>query len=150
MKNDRLRWSFFKWRVDAENDVTSFWKTNSSNFSSRIDFVNCLFSLIQKRSARRVCVRMLMFVCLRRKDANEKCRFRKSLSFVEFRDFCLLKSIFELITRSLVNIKKKKKKSTLLTKFKKSSLHLRFVTSYKKFTLLAAILVQISDYSILF
>jgi hypothetical protein len=95
-------------------------------------------------------VRMLMFVCLRREDANEKCRFRKNLSSVEFRDFCLLKSILELIIRSLVNIKKERRKSTLLTEFRKSSLHLRFVTSYKKFTLLAAILVQTSDYSILF
>jgi predicted membrane protein len=33
--------------------------------------------------------------------------FEKSFSFVEFRDFCLLKSILELIIRSLVNIKRK-------------------------------------------
>jgi hypothetical protein len=35
--------------------------------------------------------------------------FEKSLYFVEFRDFCLLKSILELVIRSLVNIKKEKR-----------------------------------------
>jgi hypothetical protein len=33
--------------------------------------------------------------------------FEKNLSFVEFKDFCLLRSILELIIRSLVNIKEK-------------------------------------------
>jgi hypothetical protein len=32
--------------------------------------------------------------------------FEKNLSFVEFKDFCLLKSILELVIRSLVNIKR--------------------------------------------
>jgi hypothetical protein len=52
--------------------------------------------------------------------------FEKSLSSVESRDFCLLRSILELIIRSLVNIKRREKKSISLTEFKNSRLHLRF------------------------
>jgi hypothetical protein len=105
-----------------------------------------------RRKARDVCVYMCVCVCL---CVREKMRIRsvvceKSLSFVEFRDFCLLKSILELITRSLVNIKREEKKFTSLIKFTSSNLHLRFITSYEKFILFAVILAQISDYSILF
>ncbi len=56
-----------------------------------------------------MCVYVCLFVCLREKNANKKRRFRKKLYFVEFKDICFLKLILELITRSFVNIKKKKK-----------------------------------------
>jgi hypothetical protein len=152
LKNDRLRWSFLKWRVDFENDVTSLWKTNSSNSSSQIDFVNCLFSFIQKRSARRMCVCVLVFMCLRRRRIQMKNvvfeKNKKNFSFVEFKDFCLLKSIFNLIMRSLVNIKRKGKS---LLRWQNSKILIYIcVTSYRKFTLLVVILVQISDYFVLF
>ncbi len=109
MRSDRLRWSFLKWRIDVEDDVASFWETNSSNFSSQIDFVSCLFSLIQKRSARRVCVCVCVCLCVRERMSIKSAVFEKSLYFVEFRDFCLLKSILELVIRSLVNIKREKR-----------------------------------------
>jgi hypothetical protein len=108
-------------------------------------------SLSFRREARDVCVYMCVCVCLcvRKKMRIKSVVCEKSLSFVEFKDFYLLRSILELVIRSLVNIKRKEKKSTSLTEFKSSSLHLRFVTSYEKFTLFVAILVQISDYFIL-
>jgi hypothetical protein len=110
LKNDCLRWSVLKWRVDIENDVTSFWKTNNSNSSSQIDFVNCLLSFIQKRSARRVNVCVCVFVCVFEKKMQMKSVvFEENLSSVQFRNFCLLRSILELIIRSLVNIKRKRR-----------------------------------------
>jgi hypothetical protein len=105
LKNDYLRWLFLKWRIDVENDVTNFWKMNNSNFSSQIDFVNCFLSFIQKRSARRVCVCVLCS----KKNANKKRRLRKRSFFCRVWNFCLLRSILELIARSLVNIKREKR-----------------------------------------
>ncbi len=119
MKNDRLRWSFFKWRVDIESDVTSLWKTNNSNFSLQIDFVNCSFFLIQKRSARRVNVCVCVFVCLRRMQMKNVV-FEKNLSSVQSKDFCFLRSILELIIRSFVNLKRKKRSLLRWQKFKYS------------------------------
>jgi hypothetical protein len=53
-----------------------------------------------------VCV----FVCVfERKMRIRSAVFEKSLYSVEFRDFCLLKSILELVTRSLVNLKRKRR-----------------------------------------
>ncbi len=140
LKNNRLRWLFFKWRVDVENNVTNFWKTNNSNSSLQIDFVNCFLFLIQKRSAKRMCV--CVYLSIQEEEIeirNVVCE--KSLFFVEFRNFCLLKSIFELIAHSFVNIKRREKKFISMTKLRSSSLHLRFVTNYKKFTLFVDIFV---------
>jgi hypothetical protein len=109
LKNNRLRWSFLKWRIDVKDDVASFWETNNSNFSSQIDFVSCSLSLIQKRSARRVCMCVCVCLCVREKMRIKSVVFEKSLYSVEFRDFCLLKSILELIICSLVNIKRKRR-----------------------------------------
>jgi hypothetical protein len=82
-------------------------------------------SFIQKRNARRVCV--CVFVRAWWKEMRMKSVvFEKSLSSVEFKDFCFLRSILELITRSLVNIKRREEKFTSLTEFRNSSLHLRF------------------------
>ncbi len=132
MKNDRLRWSFLKWRVDIENDVTSLWKTNNSNFSFQIDFVSCLFSLIQKRSARRVNVYVCVFVCLRRMQMKNVV-FEENFSFVQFKDFCFLRSILELITRSLVNIKRKERNLLRWQKFKYSFIQFYFNLNYYSF-----------------
>jgi hypothetical protein len=107
------------------------------------------FFLSFRKNARNVCV--CVCLCWWAWEMRMKSVvFEKNFSFVEFKDFCLLRSILELIIRSLANIKREKKKFTSLTKFKNSSLHLRFITSYKKFILLVIILVQISDYFILF
>jgi hypothetical protein len=115
LRNDRLRWSFFKWRIDVEDDVASFWKTNNSNSSSQIDFVNCLFSFTQKRNARRVC----MCVCVvLEKNANKKRRLRKRFFFCRVYRF-LSFEIDSWINRSLAREhKKKKKKFTSLTRFR--------------------------------
>jgi hypothetical protein len=73
--------------------------------------------------------------------------FEKNLSFVEFKDFCFLKSILELIIRSLVNIKRKKKS---LFRWQNSKIQIYIcVSSYKKFILLVIIFDQISNYFIL-
>ncbi len=113
MKNDRLRWSFFKWRIDVENDVASFWKTNNSNFSFQNRFRELSF-LSHSKKRRETCVCVLCSKEIRIKSVV--CE--KDLSSIEFKDFCFLKSILELIVNSLVNIKRKKKKSISLTKFK--------------------------------
>ncbi len=128
MKNDRLRWSFFKWRIDIEDDVANFWKTNNSNFSSQIDFVNCSLSLIQKRSARRVSVCVCVY-CVRRKMRIKSVVCEKDFYSVEFKDFCFLKSILELIVRSLVNIKRKERN---LLRWRDSNIFY-FTLSFKHF-----------------
>ncbi len=56
-----------------------------------------------------MCVQMLMFVCLKKKMRMRNVAFEKNLFSVEFKDFYLLKSILELIIRSLVNIKRKRR-----------------------------------------
>jgi hypothetical protein len=68
-----------------------------------------VFSLSFKRETRNVyvCACVCLFVCSK-KNANKKRCFRKNLYFVEFRNFYLLKSILELIIRSIVNIKREK------------------------------------------
>ncbi len=84
---------------------------------SQIDFVSCFLSFIQKRSARRVrvcmCVCVCVFVCVclcvREKMRIKSVVCEKDLSSVEFKDFCLLRSILELIARSLVNIKRERR-----------------------------------------
>jgi hypothetical protein len=83
--------------------------------------------LSHSEEKRETCV----FVCVFVRAWWERMRmrsvvFEKSLSFVEFRDFCLLRSILELIIRSLVNIKRRREKFISLTKFKNLNLHLRF------------------------
>jgi hypothetical protein len=77
--------------------------------------VSCFLSFIQKRSARRVCVyvRVFVSVCLclcawKKKMRMKSVAFEKDFFSLEFRDFCFLKSIFELIIRSLVNIKRER------------------------------------------
>jgi hypothetical protein len=84
-------------------------------------------SLSFRREARDVCVCACVDVCvLEKKMRMKSVVFEKNFSFVEFRNFYLLKSILELIIRSLVNIKRKKKKFISLIKFKNSNSHLRF------------------------
>jgi hypothetical protein len=103
---------------------------NNSNFSFQIDFVNCFFSLIQKRSAKRVCV--CVSVCVfERRMRIESVVYEKNLFFVEFKDFCLLRTILELIVRSLVNIKRRKRSLLREQDSESSRLHLRFVTNYR-------------------
>ncbi len=135
MKNDRLRWSFFKWRVDIESDVTSLWKTNSSNSSFQIDFVSCFFSFIQKKSARRVNVWMCVCVCLCvwEEMQMKSVVFEKSLFSVQSKDFCFLRSILELITRSLVNIKRRRRSLLRWQKFKYSFIQFYFNLNYYSF-----------------
>jgi hypothetical protein len=72
-----------------------------------------VFFLSFRRKTRNVwvctCVCMCLFVCSKRKIRIKNVVCEKNLSFVEFKDFCLLRSILELIIRSLVNIKKKRR-----------------------------------------
>ncbi len=70
--------------------------------------MSCFLSFIQKRSARRVCVCVFVRAWWERMQMKNVV-FEKNLSFVEFKDFCLLKSIFKLIIRSLMNIKERRK-----------------------------------------
>jgi hypothetical protein len=86
-----------------------------------------LLSLFHSEEKRETCVCVCVFVrAWWKKMRMKNVVFEKSLSSVEFKDFCLLRSILELITRSLVNIKRREKKFISLTKFKNSNLHLRF------------------------
>jgi hypothetical protein len=85
-------------------------------FKKRITRTFCLKSILwivssflYKKKTRDVCVCVLMFVCLRKKNTNENVAFEKNLLFVKFRNFRFLKSIFKLITYSFVNIKREKK-----------------------------------------
>jgi hypothetical protein len=115
-KNDYLRWSFLKWRVDIESDVASFWKTNNSNFSSQIDFVKC-FSFSFRREARdvRVCV------CWRKIIDN---RFR--IKIFEFRIACRsLIRLYEINRHWLFWCSRIQKKNSS-TKFRFSSFSFYF------------------------
>jgi hypothetical protein len=107
-------------------------------------------SLSFRREARDVCVCVCVCWCFcawEKKMRMKSVAFEKNLSFVEFRNFCLLKSILELIIRSLVNIKKEERS---LLRWQKSKIQVYICTSnYKKFTLFVTILDQISDYFIL-
>jgi ADP-ribose pyrophosphatase YjhB (NUDIX family) len=86
-----------------------------------------LFFLFHSEKKRETCVCVCVFVRAWWKEMRMRSVvFEKSLFSVEFRDFCLLRSILELIIRSLVNIKRERKKFTSLTEIKNSSLHLRF------------------------
>jgi hypothetical protein len=94
-----------------------------------------LFFLSHSKEKRETCVCVCVFVRAWWKEMRMRSVvFEKSLSSVEFKDFCLLRSILELIIRSLVNIKRKRKKFTSLTEFKNSSLHLRFKLQKVHFT----------------
>jgi hypothetical protein len=93
-----------------------------------------VFFLSFRRKARDVCicVCVCVFVCVfERKMRVKNVVCEKNLFSVESKDFCFLKSILELIICSFVNIKRREEEFTSLTKFKSSSLRLRFVTSYK-------------------
>jgi hypothetical protein len=70
-----------------------------------------VFFLSFRREARDVCMCVCLCLCAWEKRMQIKSVVfeKKNLSFVEFKDFCLLKSILDLIIRSLVNIKKKEK-----------------------------------------
>jgi hypothetical protein len=107
-----------------------------------------VFSLSFRRKARDVCVCVCLCVLDEKKMRMKSVVFEKNLSFVEFKDFCFLKSILELIIRSLVNIKKEKRS---LFRWQNSKIQVYIcVSSYKKFILFVIIFDQISDYSILF
>jgi hypothetical protein len=94
-----------------------------------------LLFLFHSEEKRETCVCVCVFVrAWWRRMRMRSVVFEKSLFSVEFRDFCLLRSIFKLIIRSLVNIKRKREKSTSLTKFRNSSLHLRFKLQKVHFT----------------
>jgi hypothetical protein len=107
-------------------------------------------SLSFRREARDVCV--CVCVCLCVLDERE-CEWKASFSekiflFVEFRNFYLLRSILELIIRSLVNIKKEKRS---LFRWQNSKIQIYIcVSSYRKIILLVIIFDQISNYFILF
>jgi hypothetical protein len=64
-------------------------------------------SLSFRREARDVCVCVFVRAWWEKMQMKSVV-FEKNLSFVESRNFCLLRSIFELITRSLVNIKERR------------------------------------------
>jgi hypothetical protein len=67
------------------------------------------------------------------KNTNEKRRFRENLSFVQFRNFCILKSILKLIIRSLVNIKREKRNLFRWQKFKYFFTQFYFNLNYYSF-----------------
>jgi hypothetical protein len=86
-----------------------------------------VFFLSFRREARDVCV---CEDCVQREMRIKSVVCEKDLSSVESKDFCLLRSILELIVRSLVNIKRKKKKFTSLTRFKYFLFYSIFQTSF--------------------
>jgi hypothetical protein len=98
-----------------------------------ISWVISSFSL--RREARDVCVCVCVNVwiclCVRRKIRIKSVVCEKDFSFFEFKDFCLLRSILELIARSFVNIKRRKRSLLREQDSESSKLHLRFVTNYK-------------------
>jgi hypothetical protein len=111
-----------------------------------ISWVALSFSF--RKEARDVCVCVCLCVFDEKEMRMKSVVFEKKISFVEFKNFCFLRSILELIIRSLVNIKERKRS---LFRWQNSEIQVYIcVSSYRKFTLLAIILDQISDYSILF
>ncbi len=66
-----------------------------------------LFLFSFRRKMRNVCICMCVLCSKRMRIKNVVCE--KDLFFVEFKDFCFLKSILELIVHSFVNIKRKEK-----------------------------------------
>jgi hypothetical protein len=90
----------------------SMLKTMLRVFEKRIIRILCLrsiswvvSSLSFRREARDVCEDVC---CVRKEMRIKNVVCEKDLSSVEFKDFYLLRSILELIVRSLVNIKKKR------------------------------------------
>jgi hypothetical protein len=73
-----------------------------------------------------VCV----FVRLRKRMQMKSVVFEKNLSSVQFKDFRLLRSILELIIRSLVNIKREKRSLLRWQKFKYSFTQFYFNFNY--------------------
>jgi hypothetical protein len=69
-----------------------------------------------RKEARNVCVCVCVLCSKRMRINNVVCE--KDLSSVESKDFYLLRSILELIVRSLVNIKREEEKSISLTKLR--------------------------------
>jgi hypothetical protein len=118
----------------------------------RLRSISWVVSLLSfRREARDVCVCVCVCWCFcawEKEMRMKSVAFEKNLSSVEFKDFCLLKSILELIIRSFVNIKRKRRN---LFRWQKLKIQIYICTSnYRKFTLFVIILDQISDYSILF
>ncbi len=69
-----------------------------------------LFFLFHSEKKRETCECVCVCVCVFEKKMQMKnVVFEKNSFFVQFKDFCFLKSIFELIIRSFVNIKRKEK-----------------------------------------
>jgi hypothetical protein len=76
--------------------------------TSRLRSISWIVSSFSfKREARDVCVCVCVLCSKKMRIKSIVCE--KNLSSVEFKDFCLLRSILELIARSHVNIKRKKR-----------------------------------------
>jgi hypothetical protein len=75
-----------------------------------------------RRKARDVwmCECVCVCLCVWEEMQMRSVVFEKSFSFVQFKDFYLLRSILELIIRSLVNIKRKERSLLRWQKFKYS------------------------------
>jgi hypothetical protein len=85
-------------------------------FERRIIRTSCLrsiswvvSSLSFRREARDVCVCVYVCLCVWERMRIKSVVCEKSLSFVEFKDFCSLRSILEFIVRAFVNIKKEER-----------------------------------------
>ncbi len=102
-------------------------------------------SLSFRREARDVCVCVWIDACLMRKKMRMRnVVFEKNFSFVEFRDFCFLRSILELIVRSFVNINREERKIYFVDKIQKFKFTFAFqVTKSSLYSLLYSIKSQI-------
>jgi hypothetical protein len=87
-------------------------------------------SLSFRREARDVWMCVCVCLCVWKRMQMKSVVFEKNLSSVQFRNFCLLRSILELITRSLVNIKRKRRSLLRWQKFKYSFTQFYFNLNY--------------------
>jgi hypothetical protein len=96
-----------------------------------------VLSLSFKKEARDVwmCVCMCVYVFEKRMQMKSVV-FEENFFFIQFKDFCFLKSILELIIRSLVNIKRKKRSLLCWQKFKYSFIQFYLNLNYYSFRFL--------------
>jgi hypothetical protein len=107
-------------------------------------------SLSFRREARDVWMCVCVCLCVWEKMQMKNVVFEENLSSVQFRDFCLLRSILELITRSLVNIKRKEKSLLRWQKFKYSSIQFYLNFNYYSFHFLKFFEIYLLCFVVLF
>jgi hypothetical protein len=90
-------------------------------------------SLSFRKEARDVWMCVCVCLCVWKKMQMKSVVFEENLSSVQSEDFCLLRSILELIIRSLVNIKREKRSLLRWQKFKYSFTQFYFNLNYYSF-----------------